>query len=289
MSKFIVWGCELHQHTNSYVYAGFYKAAKAMGMDAYWLNANSNTSGINFANSIFITEGQHDGNIPIRDDCRYVLHNCTNPKWDVVKNKVMLQTYTYDADHKWMAQPLDGFPGSYVLGNGIWQPWATDLLPGEIDISWSNIQRTMEIHWVGTYGGGRFGNENEINAFRAAALAAGCSWHYHPPGSTSFEGNRELIQRSFLAPTITGQWQTEVGYIPCRIFKNSSYGHLMATNNKACFDLLNGHGIYAHNTQELFNKARQMAGNKNIIMAAMKLIQDKHTFINRINAILSVI
>lgn len=290
MKKFIVWGCGLHEHTNSYVYAAFYKAAKSMGFESYWLNANSDVSGMDFTDSLFITEGQHDGNIPIRDDCSYVLHNCSNEKWAPIKKKVMLQTYTYDADHKWGALPLDGFPGSYTLpdGSGLWQPWATDLLPHEIDMAWADVPRTREIHWVGTYGGGRFGNENEINAFRDCSISEGCSWHHHGPGSTTFEQNKDLIQRSFLAPTITGQWQTEVGYIPCRIFKNSSYGHLMATNNKACYDLLNGHGVYSPDPRELFYKARQAAGDKAMIRTSMNLIRDKHTYVNRINAILSV-
>lgn len=291
MKKFVVWGCRLHEHTNSYVYAGYYKAAKAMGMDAYWLQPDSNVSGIDFSDTLFITEGQHDGNIPIRDDCVYVLHNCMHPKWSAAKKKFVLQTYTYDADRKWKATPMDGFPGSYVSqgGNAIYQPWATDLLPGEIDMNWANIQRTMEVHWVGTLAGGRFGNENEVFAFRDAATKAGCSWHAHLPGSTSFEKNRELIQRSLVAPTITGTWQTENGYIPCRIFKNSSYGHLMATNNRACFELMEGLGVYSNDTRELFNMACGAIGDKNTIRRSMELIRDKHTFVNRINAILSIL
>ena len=291
MKKFVVWGCKLHEHTNSYVYAGYYKAAKAMGMDAYWLQSDSNTSGIDFSDTLFITEGQHDGNIPIRDDCVYVLHNCMNPKWNGVKNRLTLQTYTYDADRKWKAAPMNGFPGSYVSqgGDAIYQPWATDLLPWEINMDWVNIRRTMDIHWVGTLSGGRFGNENEVFAFRDAAIQAGCSWYAHPPGSTSFEQNRALIQCSHVAPTITGTWQTENGYIPCRLFKNSSYGHLMVTNNKACFDLMEGLGVYSNDTRELFNMARSAIEDKNTIKRSMELIKDKHTFVNRINAILSIL
>jgi hypothetical protein len=289
VKKFIVWGCKLHEHTNSYVYAGFYKAAKAMGMDAYWIYPNSNVSGMDFSDSVFFTEGQHDGGIPIRDDCTYILHNCTSPKWQTAKRKIVLQTYTHDADHRWKATPLPGFPGSFVLPGYIFQPWATDLLPDEIDMKWADITRLREIHWVGTYGAGKFGNENEINPFRDAALAAGYSWSIHLPGSTSFEQNRELIQRSAIAPTITGKWQTENGYIPCRLFKNSSYGHLVVTNNKACYNLLEGLGVYSPNTQELFFKALEMVSNKKLIRDAMQMVKDRHTFINRINAILAVI
>lgn len=289
MKRFIVWGCRLHEHTNSYVYAGYHKAAQAIGIESHWLTASSDVSGMDLSGTLFLTEGQHDANIPIRDDCTYILHNCTSPKWDSAKNRFLLQTYTYDADQKWKATPLDGFPGSYVGSKAIYQPWATDLLPGEIDMSWPDIPRTTEIHWVGTLSGGRFGNEGEVFAFRNAAIAFGCSWFHHPPGSTSFEQNRKLIQRSLVSPTITGTWQTENGYIPCRLFKNSSYGHLMATNNKACFDLMDGLGVYSHDPKELFNIARGAIGDKDTIRRSMELIRDKHTFVSRINALLKVI
>lgn len=289
--KAIVWGCDLHQHTNSYIYAGFHKAFKHMGFDAYWLNERSNVSGFDFSNSLFITEGQHDGNIPMRDDCKYVLHNCSSTKYESIKpeNKLALQTYTYDADRRWGAKKIKD--GSYFLDGGrcLFQPWATDLLPHEIDLAWASLPRSREFHWCGTMGGGRFGNEGEIMPFVEAAKRHGISFHYHGPGSTSFDDNKRLIQKSYLAPAIHGAWQAENGYISCRIFKNISYGHMGISNNLAAHTMLEEKTVYSADTSQLFHAGQARMNDVAAIKDLMALVRDKHTYINRIQAILSVI
>ena len=289
-SKAIVWGCPLHQHTNSYVYAGFYKAFRAMGFDAYWLNEKSDVSGMDFSNSIFVTEGQHDGNIPLRGDCKYVLHNCHLPKYQEIKeeNKLALQTFTYDATNKWKAAEIA--EGSYLLPDGkcLFQSWGTDLLPNEINLDWADIKREKESHYVGTVCGGRFGNNDEIGKFRRACDENGIRFHHHPPGSASFEENMRLIQRSYIAPALHGTWQAENGYLSCRLFKNISYGHLGVANSKASFDLFHGQIIYNEDEHQLFYDARPHLDDKKRIVELMKLVRDKHTYVNRINTILSV-
>lgn len=288
--KAVVWGVPLHQHTNSYVYAGYHKAFKDMGYDAYWLNSNSDISGMDFADTLFITEGQHDGNIPKRNDCKYVLHNCDFSKYDSIKaeNKLCMQVYTTDV-HQWETENLkDG--AFYMKGSRLlFQPWATDLLPDEINFDDADAPRNNQIHWCGTMGGGRFGNENEINAFKYHAMRGGISWHYHPPGTTSFEENRELVKTSYLAPAIHGTWQAEKCYFACRIFKNISYGQLLVTNNLAADKILNLPGVFNLDMGRLFLDAREKIGDKGMVLEAMKMVKEKHTFINRVKTILSVI
>lgn len=261
-----------------------------MGFESYWLNERSDVSGMDFANCLFITEGQHDGNIPLRDDCKYVLHNCCSPKWQDIKpeNKLMLQVYTHDVI-KHGAEKIGR--GVWLLkeGRGLFQPWATDLLPHEFNFDDVNTPRSRDIHWVGTISEGQFGNTNEINQFKNAAKEAGINFVHHPPGSTSFEDNRRLIMQSYLAPAIHGTWQTNVGYIACRVFKNISYGQLGVTNSQAAFDLLDGMPIYSSDPYKLFHDARLRMENKEEIKALMRHVQEHHTYINRVNSILSVI
>jgi hypothetical protein len=38
--------------------------------------------------------------------------------------------------------------------------------------------------------------------------------------------NVAAIRRSRIAPAIAGRWQVEHNYLPCRMFKNISYGQL---------------------------------------------------------------
>ena len=288
--KAIVWGCGLHQHTNSYVYAAFHKAFKAMGFDAYWLNKDSDVSGMDFANSLFITEGQHDGNIPLRNDCKYVTHNCCDPKWETVKreNRLGLQVYTDDV-LQWETTKLA--PGTYVSadGHGLFQPWATDLLPEEINLDWADLPRKNECHWVGTYSTGEFGNTNEIDQFKAAARENGISFHFHPPGSSSFEDNKRLIQESYLAPAIHGTWQARKGYIACRVFKNISYGQMAGTNCLRAAEIFDGNLIFNSDCRQLFHDLKKIMEDKGRVKSLMKIVKEKHTYINRVQTILSVI
>jgi hypothetical protein len=290
-SKAIVWGCPLHAHTNSYVYAAFYKAFKSMGFDAYWLNEHSDVSGMDFSNTIFITEGQHDGNIPLRNDCKYVLHNCYSSKYNQInlENKLLLQTFTNDV-FKYKAEKIAD--GSYYLKGSppcLFQSWGTDLLPDEINLNWADLPRTNECHYIGSVCGGEFSNLQEIEGFKQACQADGVNFIIHHPGSCSFEENQTLIQRSIVAPALHGTWQAEKGYIACRIFKNISYGHLGVTNCEAAYDLLEQKVVFSTNVNALYCEAKKYRDDKVKIIEAMKLVRDKHTYVNRIRTILSII
>ena len=288
--KAVVWGVPLHQHTNSYVYAAFHKAFKAMGYDAYWLNEHSDVSGMNFADTLFITEGQHDRNIPLRNDCKYVLHNTNPAKYADIKpeNKLLLQVFTNDV-FQWKTEIVA--EGSYYMKEGhlLFQSWGTDLLPEEINFDWASHPRKHESHYVGTVTGGQFGNTDEVGKFKRACDERGINFVVHPPGSASFEDNLRLIQQSFMAPALHGTWQAEKGYLSCRLFKNISYGQLGVTNSKAAYDLLHGKVIYNEDEYQLFYDAWPHITDTNRIVDLMKLVKEKHTYINRINTILSVI
>ena len=96
-------------------------------------------------------------------------------------------------------------------------PWATKLLPHEIETVKARlpyIKKKKEIYWVGSMGGGQFGNDTELSPFKLACQRNGIKFIHIDPWShpVSSEKNVELIQTSFLAPTIVGTWQKNVGY-----------------------------------------------------------------------------
>lgn len=292
-SKTVVWGCGLHQHTNSYVYAAFHKAFRAMGFESYWLDSSHDVSGMDFSNSLFLTEGQHDAGIPLRDDCKYVLHNCSSPKYMDLpeRNRLVLQVFTNDVLKRDVEPMGDG--AYYYRPRGgchcLFQPWATDLLPEEIDPSWTDLPREKIIHWVGTIGHDQFGNDKQITPFVKEALGAGIEFRHHGPGSCDFDMNKRLIQQSIVAPAIVGTWQAENGYIPCRIFKNISYGHMGVTNSKATHDLFYGRLVFNEDTAALFHQAMAVREDRATAREFQNVVRQKHTYVNRISNILSVI
>lgn len=53
----VIWGHKLGTHTCSYIHNGYYEAFKRMGYNTLYLDDKDNVDGINFANSLFFTEG----------------------------------------------------------------------------------------------------------------------------------------------------------------------------------------------------------------------------------------
>lgn len=134
-NKVVVWGHKLHTHTHSYIHYGFVKAFKYMGYSVYWLDNNDDIQSIDFSNALFITEGQVDKNIPIRQDCFYIIHNCDSSKYSDLLAKgrcINLQVYVHWCLKKNVVK-LDEFIYYDLQDKFIYMPWATDLLPYEID------------------------------------------------------------------------------------------------------------------------------------------------------------
>lgn len=300
--KVVIWGHKLHTHTHSYIHYGFYKTFKHLGYNVHWFDDNDSVANFDFSKTLFLTEGQVDKNIPLRSDCIYILHNCHDPKYLPLANLervVYLQVYTDNVLRSESTQ-IEPFIFYNWKDRAIYMPWATDLLPHEIEenkkkISESriknNLKRRKIIHWVGTVGGGLYGNINELTPFSNACSANRVSVIYHDPWSrpVSMEENARLIQESYMAPAIVGTWQKQMGYIPCRIFKNISYGKMGITNSLRVYELFNKKIIYNPDTFQLFYDAqtRTETMSKEELFELMDFVKEKHTYINRIQTIIT--
>jgi len=291
--KVVIWGHKLHSHTHSYIHAAFYKAFDYLGYDTYWLDDADRIDHIDFSLSLFITEGQVDKNIPLRDDCRYILHNCSTEKYQSLMDKgncIILQVYTHDCLAR-NVQKLDECIYTDENNLCIYMPWATDLLPHEIEaIKMQMAKRLLEkegvVYFIGTIWGGTYGNCNHIDAFKHACNENGIAF-IHKVNASKEEGI-SYIQQSLMAPAIQGDWQIEKGYIPCRIFKNISYGAVGATNSKAVWELFNKKIIYNPDSYQLFydlvERLETITLEEQFEM--MDLVKEKHTYLNRIQHLL---
>ncbi len=293
-SKVIIWGHPLHSHTHSYVHGAFYRAFKHLGYETYWVSSLREIKDIDLTGTLFITEGQVDQEMPKRQDCYYILHwcfrHCADEYLELFRNNrsIALHVYTHDC-LQWGVEKID----DYIYGNSkektIYMPWATDLLPHEIDaIKRQKIihKKTSTINWVGTIGASLYGNYVEIEGFKRACLENNIKFN-HCLG-VSPEQNIDLINTSYIAPAIQGPYQLEVGYIPCRIFKNISYGQWGITNNRTVYDLFKGKIIYNADTYQLFYDAKAHIDTAPIseLYELMDFVKTKHTYINRIETVL---
>lgn len=286
----VIWGHKLHSHTHSYIHAAFYKAFCALGYSTLWLDNYDTIEEIDFSQTLFITEGQVDQKMPHRDDSWYVLHNCDARRYTDLQSKnrcIVLQVYTHDV-LKRSAEKIEPCIYYDISGRVIYMPWATDLLPSEVDTIRKNLTLKKDpfVSFIGTIGGGHFGNVQEINAFKKASIECGMPFvhkvHVDLPETIA------LTQTAFMAPALQGPWQVEKGYIPCRIFKNISYGAFGITNSKTVWELFDKKIIYNPDCYQLFYDAKRRIEEASLsyMHDLMDLIKNRHTYINRINHLL---
>jgi hypothetical protein len=296
--KIILWGYPLHSHTHSYIHYAFKRAFDYLGCETYWFTDKDDVSGFNFNNCLFITGGDQEQNIPLNKSSRYVIHNVNAKKYLDQNCKIFLiQTHTKDA-------PLDTNPNSHRINpwsllhtdndiKCLYMAWATDLLPNEINLNnATNQNHNRECVWVGTSGGGnsKFENGSALYPYFEECKKNNIIVNNIDPWATpvSPEKNLLLVKNSFVSPSIQGPWQVESQYIPCRIFKNISYGHFGITNNSYVNRIFNNQLIYDSNSTTLFYKsleAKQSSGAVDYIKSLMQEVKNNHTYINRIQVL----
>lgn len=285
--RVIIWGHPLHSHTQSYVHAGYARGFKHLGYDVKWLSGGpASAVGLDLDGALVLTEGQVDQHLPAHAGATYVLHNCNAAKYLATTDRVLgLQVWTRDA----MGHAGEDFAPAvkHCPGDGlgtIFQPWAAYLLPHEISDDVVYRWRDPISVWVGTIGGGEFGNEGELVGWRSACARAQMPF-LHVEG-ISFDEERDLTRRALLAPAITGRWQREVRLLPCRAWKVASHGHVVATNSEAVRDIFEGLAVYAEDTFTLFDLVMGTTEDRERMRATAAFVREKHTYLNRCRAIL---
>lgn len=295
--KFIAFGCKSNSShptsTHGPIHYAYRRAFEHLGWESHWLD-NQDIDNFDFSNSVILTIGGYEHNLPIRKDCKYILHNCNLDRYkDVIDNCLILQVFTNDV-YKRDVEKIDDFVfyqkdksfGAPVL----YQPWATDLLPNEINLKDKlNFSNNRIVYWVGSiwndYGQG---NTNEIEELKKSLLNRNISFEQK---SAEFSGNKEIINQSYISPALQGKWQCEKGYIPCRIFKNISYGEFGITNSKYVSELFNDSIVYDSNIDNMIEKSLETRDKITLdgLNKQIKFVKENHTYINRIKNILDVL
>ncbi len=323
--KVIIWGFPLYSHTHSYIHYAWYKAFKHLGYDTYWFHDKDFPIDFDYSNCLFLTEGYADANIPLNRTSTYFVHMCRTPSKylnaecrliDIRFNVYRTKDYTYDyVMDKSKYHQLDlctfyedsasdvALREKYRFGvNGyeaVYTSWATDLLPHEFDFQNMHIPRERKIWYIGSVWSA---NMKEINDFKLACQHNNIEFINNNPWGNyaTVEQHRELIQRSYIAPDIRGSGVTcdevtdkdcnhlDIGYIPCRTFKNISYGQVGATNSKAVSDLFEGRIIYSSNPYKLFFDTEAHKTDYALITEQMNYVKENHTFINRIRSLMEI-
>lgn len=307
-AQVVIWGHKLLDartaNTFAFIHDSWYRTFKHMGYNVLWLDNDDDISGLNLENSLFLTEGQVDQNLPVLPSCKYIIHNCNLDKYrSVLPNVLNLQVYTHDClsrnvqviDEEQLCfyQPEADFsrPDHGCDNRTIYQPWATNLLPDEIDPDNTIAMkhpRQKRIFWVGSVMGGTHRNDDKISELASAAKLYGVQFIH---AKLQNDLQPRAIAESWIAPALQGSWQVEKGYVPCRVFKNLSFGRMTPTNSRTVWDLFGQKLVYDPDTVQMYAKAQEWEANPDpkVLRELVQKVKDKHTFVNRIENMLKVL
>lgn len=318
-SKVIIWGHPLYSHTHSYIHEAYYRAFKSMGYDVYWFHDEDYPEDFDYTNCLFIGEGFADKKIPINDTSCYLIMYCPSPikyqesgryidiRMSAVNFKDHIQEYSLDKNTATKIGPACYFvpktlekvkvKNDYVYYemndcDKVYIAWATNLLPDEFEEDDIYLERENAIYFFGTISAhGVCENYSNWQPFLKACndnqieFIHNDSWQ-NPVSMCDLIVN---TQKSLLGIDIRGPEHLKQGLLTCRVFKNISYGHLGLTNSKAVYKELEGNCIYNENTEELFYDGVKNRKNYKLISDGMKFVQENHTYINRVNSLLSIL
>ena len=294
----VVWGFPLHYHTHSYIHEAFVRAAESVGsVSVLWVPQLAYdrpheplppyTGPVD--NVLFITEGQVVDGIPQSDQSWYIFHNVLQRDgvdFSKIPTRRILNLQYWSHDCTPVSKPLfDEFHRLSDDMNTIYMPWATNLLPHEFEELVKLESNADEVVIIGQNGPEYF--ESNAKFMSSTSLT-----FQHKNANVTQEDMIKYTRKAKCAPALVTGWQKDHGYIPCRIMKNISYGQVPVTNSVTSSAMLHFNTICDEDEAalavkfDLVLKPENLEKTRAIQYNAHKLVNQRHTYLNRLECIL---
>jgi len=260
IEKLVVWGGHKDLSSHRHIHRHYHETARKMGIQSVWVNdieARNDLLGPGVTCIAIDIDSEY---LDYVEGTRYVLHNfdashvvCQHaPPEDILRMQVWTDAATGE---KW-----DECRSFDKDGRIVFFPWGTNLLAEEfmepVFNTTSNEAVFVGAIWSERSSMGELGNEMVISELRNRLEGLGFKFVHYT--HISDEDNVRLIRQARLAPAIAGGWQVGHGYLPCRCFKNASYGQLMFTNVHAVNKLFSGATVAGNGTKELLENVLKL-------------------------------
>jgi len=282
-NKIVVWGLKTCEHTHAYIHHHFFGTLKKLGARAVLVDDRAENAEVVEANDLVISVDVAGSQMPVRGGVYYCLHNFPNDihrRIDPAKN-IRLQTYTNSAQSAGeMWDPVTFFdPPTRTL----FQPWATDLLADEFEEPILE-QAGNIVFWVGSVWNDRLdrGNVREIEMLRDVLEKRNIRFVHVRGISDSL--NVKYVRHSLVAPAIAGRWQVENNYLPCRMWKNISYGQLGISNVRKFDEVFEGCTVGGGSIEEIIDNTLSLPSNtyRDMIYRQQEIVKAGHTYVRRL-------
>jgi hypothetical protein len=301
IKRIVIWGLKTRYHTHRHIHQAFYKNAKKLGYIALWLEDEKKNQKYIEPGDLIISADPigkmvpekftfEEYNLPVRDDVFYCLHHFK----EIFLNKLPKQNYINLVAYTNVVNEILDIekwgPATYFDNKTktLYQPWGTDLLVEEFKKP--KYSKSKFVFWIGSIWNDNLnrGNIHEIQKLKESLGKHDLYFinlRFIPDILNIF-----FTRLSRIAPAISGRFQTEIQYLPCRVFKNISYGQLGITNIIKFKDILGESFIEGITIEELVSNSLKLS--KEEYLEKVTTQQEKiinFTYKNSINNIIKAI
>lgn len=313
--RVIIWGYKLETgHTHSYIHYGYYIGAKALGLETHWIDHTDKFDPSLFDDALVITEHyaplRVSPGMPLSMKSTYFIHYMGNRKDNpensdgasLYRGKVgRFLDFRYNG-YGWKDKNYD-----YVIDKSktvkiseatrfekgtegydlFYSIFATDILPEEINLTDVYTPKKRNSFFAGTI---RDDNAYLFEPFVKALnennieFVHNCPWKNPLPPSEI----RKHIASSLLPADLRGEVWQKGGYVPCRVFKNISYGALGVSNSLAVHEMFGDTVAYHEDPYQMVYEGLKKMNDKNLIQQSMRYVKEHHTYVNRVQDMITV-
>ncbi|MBP7250642.1 MAG: hypothetical protein KA986_00505 [Aliarcobacter sp.] len=298
IKRIVVWGLRNRWHTHRFIHKAFYENAKKLGYEVLWLeDEKKNAKYVESGDLVIFSEviGKmvsekfkiEDYHLPITEGVYYCLHNVKEIFYEKINKKYLLHLEKYQND-------FDNLKGNEIWNIAVYfnlekqtlfQPWGTDLL--DYEFKKPVFRKNKFIFWVGSVWNDNLnqGNFLAIEEFKMVLKKFDLKFlkvRFVPDWMNVF-----FIRLSRLSPAIAGAWQVKHDYLPCRMFKNISYGQVGFSNVEKFNEILNGCNIEG-SMEDMVKQVLKLNEKeyKNLVLKQQEMIK-KYTYKNALENIFS--
>jgi len=282
-SSVVIWGLkDPNTSSQRHIHRHLFTVLQKIGCRVFWYEDLSDNNALIENNSLVFSSYECCFNIQYKKDNWYATFTAPRDRIKECKNFLNLRVYG-DAESRsnfefetilW--DKTTAFQKSTHL---LYQSFVTDLLPEEFLPPIFSTGRYF--YWIGSIwnDANNHGNKKNIKLLEAALLRHHIKFT-HVENASDAE-NIAFVRSSRIAPSIGGDFQTKA-MLPCRVWKNISYGQLGITNLSKALDVFDSHIIYDSNIDKLIDKALTIGEKeyKEMTLYQQCVVAKDHTYLN---------
>jgi hypothetical protein len=295
--KVVVWGLRHQWHSHRFIHKGFAEALSRLGIPVIWTDYTSDPAIINSGDFVITSNAYGRGTrgnplAPFRAGAYYCFHGFLHSGY---QGDDRPPRHEVDREH---SLNLEFFVNKALAASDQWdtvtyfdrpsktlhQPWGTNLT--EDQFRPPAVSRSPFVFWVGAIWNNALGQGNLAEITELRRVLRDRSLRFVHVKFVPDSVNIVAIRRSRVAPAIAGRWQVEENYLPCRMFKNISYGQLGLSNVPKFAEVYRGCHVDGASIAELIDNALSLSRSDALeLIAEQQKITRQHTYVQKVRNI----